>query len=41
MEDPVERCIHCDRRLSMRQATIDWAPVVLGIIHEVLQFVWR
>jgi hypothetical protein len=38
--DPVGHCVRCGRRLSKRQAVVDWALVISKAVWEVLQFFW-
>lgn len=38
-ESPFEgRCAQCARRLLLRQAVIDWAPVITVVIGEVVRY---
>jgi hypothetical protein len=35
-----DHCERCSRRLSKRQALVDWAPVAIKVIWEMLQNFW-
>ncbi|MGQ4382282.1 hypothetical protein [Streptomyces sp. SAS_270] len=35
-----DHCARCERRLSFRQAMIDWAPVIVVVIKEVVLLFW-
>ncbi|GGV75655.1 hypothetical protein [Streptomyces massasporeus] len=35
---PDDRCTRCGRRLSFRQAVVDWVPVIVVVIKEVVQY---
>ncbi|MFI0166760.1 hypothetical protein [Streptomyces sp. NPDC017095] len=32
------RCARCGRRRSIRQAVVDWVPVIAVVIKEVVQY---
>ncbi|MFI9648831.1 hypothetical protein ACIHAA_21315 [Streptomyces sp. NPDC052040] len=32
------RCARCERRLSFRQAVLDWVSVIAVVIKEVVQY---
>lgn len=36
---PSGHCERCERRLSIRQAIVDWAPVITVMV-EVLKSLW-
>jgi hypothetical protein len=38
--NPSDHCARCERRLSIRQAMVDWAPVIGKVMVEVLRFFW-
>ncbi|GGV62809.1 hypothetical protein GCM10010277_68380 [Streptomyces longisporoflavus] len=38
--DPIENCPACQRRLSVRQAVVDWVPVIGLVIASVVQSLW-
>jgi hypothetical protein len=35
---PDDRCTRCECRLSIRQAVVDWVPVIVLVIKEVVQY---
>lgn len=37
---PGDHCARCERRSSTRQAVLDWTPVIVLVIKEVVQFLW-
>lgn len=37
---PTGHCARCERRLSKRQAVVDWAPVIIKVVWEVVQSFW-
>lgn len=37
--EPEEPCPRCERRLTMRQALVDWGPVIAGFI-DVMRSFW-
>ncbi|MFE7909892.1 hypothetical protein [Streptomyces albogriseolus] len=37
--NPSGHCARCERRLSIRQAMVDWAPVITVMV-EVLKSFW-
>ncbi|MFE6825349.1 hypothetical protein [Streptomyces sp. NPDC057690] len=41
-EDPSSdrHCTQCDRSLSFRQTVIDWVPVMVVVIKEVVLHFW-
>lgn len=34
------RCEQCEERRSVRQALVDWSPVIAVAIKEVVQLFW-
>jgi hypothetical protein len=35
-----DHCAQCEERRSIRQALIDWSPVIAVAIKEVVQLFW-
>ncbi|MER6259511.1 hypothetical protein ABT203_07935 [Streptomyces sp900105245] len=35
---PNGHCAQCERRRSIRQALVDWMPVIVVVIKEVVQY---
>lgn len=39
-EVPRDRKVRSGRRLLIRQALIDWSPVIAKVVYELLQSFW-
>ncbi|MFJ4940964.1 hypothetical protein ACIP8U_45010 [Streptomyces pseudovenezuelae] len=39
-QTPDSHCAQCGRRLSKRQALVDWAPLAVKVMWDLLQSFW-